>query len=44
MSKKFETIRYYYVTGLWDKEKVRAAVGRLITAEEFYMITGDTYE
>ena len=35
MSKKFETIRYYYVTGLWDKEKVRAAVGRLITKEEF---------
>lgn len=44
MSKKFEQIEYWYATGMWSKEKVRNAVGKLITAEEYKLITGEDYE
>lgn len=44
MSKKFEQIRYWYAVDMWSKEKVKNAVGRLITAEEYKEITGEDYE
>lgn len=31
MSKNFEKVKRYYDLGLWDIEKVRAAVGKWIT-------------
>ncbi len=40
MSQKYETVKRYYDSGLWDVGKVRNAVGRWITPEEFEMITG----
>lgn len=45
MSNKFEKVRSYYERGLWDISRVRnAVVKRWITAEEFFMITGEIYE
>lgn len=41
MSKNFEKVKNYYILGLWDLTKVRNAVGKWITAEEFEMITGN---
>lgn len=42
-SENFETVKYYYDSGLWTKKKVRKAVGRWITAEEYEEITGSPY-
>ena len=33
-SAKFELVKSYYERGMWDASRVRAAVGRWITAEE----------
>lgn len=41
MSKNFEKVKRYYDLGLWDIEKIRAAVGKWITEEEFELITGE---
>ena len=43
MSKNFEKVKKYYDLELWDIEKVRAAVGKWITEEEFELITGEEY-
>lgn len=43
-SKNFEKVKGYYDSGLWSKDRVRAAVGKWITAEEFKEITGVSYE
>ncbi len=40
----FERIRFYYEQGLWDKERVRNAVNKVITPEEYEQITGEPYE
>ena len=34
MSAKYDLVKSYYKRGLWSVERVRAAVGRWITAEE----------
>ena len=34
-SEKFELVKSYYEKGLWDKTRVRNAVGRWITTEEW---------
>lgn len=34
MSVKYETVRDYYVRGLWSAERVQSAVGRWITQDE----------
>lgn len=39
MSKNFEKVKNYYLRGLWSIERVRAAVGKWITEEEFVEIT-----
>ena len=43
MSKNFEKVKNYYLLGLWDIGKVYNAVGKWITAEEYEVITGQTY-
>lgn len=45
MSSKFKKVKSYYESGLWDISRVRNAVVKgWITAEEFFMITGEIYE
>lgn len=44
MGEKFEKVRDYYKGKLWDIERVRKAVGRWITKEDFELITGMTFE
>ena len=39
----FEKIKYYYEHGLWDKQRVRNVVGKVLTAEEYELITGEAY-
>ena len=39
----FEKIKYYYEHDLWDKQRVRNVVGKVLTAEEYETITGETY-
>ena len=43
MSKKYELVKEYYENGLWNLTRVRNAVGKWITAEEFKEITGKDY-
>ena len=33
-SPKFELVKRYYETGLWNADRVRNAIGKWITAEE----------
>lgn len=42
-SKNFEKVKTYYENGIWSIERVRNAVGRWITAEEYEEITGQPY-
>lgn len=37
----FEQIKTNYDRGLWNKQMVKLAVGRVITAEQYEQITGD---
>ncbi len=41
MSPRYELVRDYYRRGLWSADRVRAAVGRWITADEAKEILGD---
>ena len=41
MSKNYEKVKGYYDRGLWDIARVRAAVGKWITEEEYKEITGE---
>ena len=43
-SKNFEKVKNYYDNGVWDKNRVRNAVGRWITPAEYEEITGEPYE
>jgi uncharacterized XkdX family phage protein len=44
MSSKFEKVKRYYDSGLWNKKMVRNAVVKgWITAEEYTIITGEVY-
>ena len=45
MSPKFEKVKKYYDSGLWNKTMVKNAVVKgWITAEEYTIITGEVYE
>lgn len=45
MSSKFKKVKSYYESGLWDISRVRNAVVKgWITAEEYFIITGEPYE
>ena len=43
-SKNFEKVRLYYQLKLWDAARVRNAVGKWITPEEYGEITGRVYD
>ena len=44
MSPKFNKVKMYYDTGMWNITMVRNAVVKAwITAEEFKIITGENY-
>lgn len=43
MSDKFEKVKYYYETKLWNKERVHNAVNKWITAEEYEIIVGEKW-
>ena len=43
-SKNFDKVKDYYDRGLWSEERVKNAVGKWITAEEYTEITGQEYE
>jgi len=40
----FEKIKYYYEQGLWDKQRVRNVVGKVINEQEYKEITGSDYD
>lgn len=42
-SKNFEKVKTYYDRSMWSIERVRAAVGKWITEEEYTEITGEQY-
>lgn len=44
MSEKYRLVKDYYDHKRWSQERVRKAVGRWITAEEYKKITGLPYE
>lgn len=45
MSKKYNTVKAAYDRGTWNKEMVANAVVKgWITAAEYELITGETYE
>ncbi len=39
----FETIKKNYERGLWNKQMVKMAVGRVITAVQYEEIAGEVY-
>jgi len=39
----FEKVKGYYDTGLWDINRVRNVVGKVITEEDYFEITGFVY-
>ena len=44
MSQKFEKVKKYYDSDMWNKKMVRNAVIKgWITAEEYQLITGEAY-
>lgn len=43
-SKNFAKVKRFYLQKLWNIEKVQAAVGKWITADEYEEITGEAYE
>ena len=42
-SKNFDKVKTYYKRGMWSIDRVNAAVGKWITAEEYTEITGKAY-
>ena len=43
-SKNYEKVKTYYDRGMWPIDRVRSAVGKWITAEEYEEITGEAYD
>lgn len=42
-SKNYEKVKGYYDRKMWSRQRVYAAVGLWITAEEYEDITGEKY-
>lgn len=42
-SKNYEKVKKYYEYKLWDERRVRLAVGRWITEDEYFEIVGKEY-
>ena len=43
MSENYEKVQQYYEKGFWSIKRVKAAVGKWITEEEYRQITGEEY-
>lgn len=43
-SKNYSKVKRYYDLKMWEIEKVRSAVGKWITADEYEEITGEAYD
>ena len=43
-SKNFKRVKTYYKRGLWSAIRVKKAVGKWITAEEYNLITSEAKE
>lgn len=39
----FNKIKFWYETGLWNIDRVRLAVPKMITPEQYKEITGEDY-
>lgn len=39
----YDKVKYYYENDLWDIQRVRNVVGKVITEEEYQQITGFEY-
>lgn len=39
----FDRIKFYYEHGLWNRQRVRNVVGKVITADEYEQIVGEPY-
>lgn len=42
-SEHFAEVKGYFDDGFWNKSRVRAAIGKWITPEEYEEITGESY-
>lgn len=42
-SKNYDKVASYFEKGLWDENRVRQAVGRWITKDEYEEITNNRY-
>ena len=42
-SKHYSEVKEWFKTGCWNERRVRLAVNRWITADEYKEITGKTY-
>lgn len=40
----FDRIKFYYEEGLWNIERVRNVVGKVINEQEYREITGSDYD
>ncbi len=40
----FDKVTLYYDEGLWDEQRVRNVVGKVITKEEYVKIVGKLYD
>ena len=40
-SNNFYKVKDYYDRGLWSKDRVKKAIGKWITEEEYYIIVGE---
>lgn len=43
MSENYDKVAGYYKSGLWNLDRVKKAVGRWITSDEFTKITGKPF-
>jgi|GEM_PF-6643876 len=44
MSKNFKKVQMYYKMGIYNKQIVKMLVWKLITSDEYELITGEKYE
>ena len=40
----YDRVKFYYEEGLWDKQRVRNVVGKVINEQEYREITGSDYD
>ena len=40
----FDRVKFYYEEGLWNIERVRSVVGKVINEQEYKEITGSDYD